>query len=382
MPGLVCIDTLPAKHIDNNRLPISGNQLYSPLQKELLNFLLDNKEEFYLILDSPNITDQTIHSFKSSSEYYDLIKKQISENGIYAVTFDMKFVSDEMLKSSLVHLNTKFRYHAVYLFSDILLILSSDSQDSLKLNADSFKKIEPLYSEKTESGKIFYNDIHCLNNILYSELEPFINLLTNSRRLLNENGYMILPPELLDYYLKYIPDWYKYFISDADQRFYSDIKSSIQRNARIFSILKNFEYAESVNEYNEEIQNLFELKKYAPYNDSIKNYVSDQLSFKDKYYQSEALRLEKSKKWDEAAKLYQAILTIDTDNFEGNYKLGLLYITLQDMNSAFTYLDKALKLQKDNPQVLYQMGTLIFFNDKFKEAIDYLEQANKLNINT
>jgi hypothetical protein len=85
MPDLTCVDTLPAKHIDNNRLPFSGNQLYNPLQKELLNYLLDNKKLFHLIVDSPNIPDQTIHSFKSSPEYYDLIKKQTPENGVYAV---------------------------------------------------------------------------------------------------------------------------------------------------------------------------------------------------------------------------------------------------------------------------------------------------------
>jgi tetratricopeptide (TPR) repeat protein len=382
MPDLTCVDTLPAKHIDNNRLPFSGNQLYNPLQKELLNYLLDNKKLFHLIVDSPNIPDQTIHSFKSSPEYYDLIKKQTPEDGVYAVIFDMKFAGDETLKSSLEQLNVKFKFHTVYLFSDIILILASDSQESLKLTPDSFKRITPLYSENSESGKIFYNDIHCLNNILYSSLEPLINNLSQTQRPVSENGLRLLPPELLDYYLKYSPDWFKNSISDADARFYSDIKSQVQRNSKVFSILKNLEYAESVNEYNKEIQNLFELKKYAPYNDSIKDYVNSQLSYKDKYYQSEALRLEKNKKWDEAARLYQAILTIDTDNFDGNYKLGLLYITLQDMNNAFTYLDKALKLQKDNPQVLYQMGTLMFFNDKFKEAINYLEQANKLNINT
>ena len=382
MPDMICIDTLHSKHIDNNRLPVSGKQLYPSSQNELLNYLLDNKKEFFLIFDSPNLTDQTIHYFRSSEEYYSLIKKQMPANGVYAVLFDMKFVSDDMVKKSLLQLKNKFSFHTVYLFSDILLILSSDSRDSLKINEESLKRIAPLYTENNEYGKIFYNDIHCLNNILFTELDPLINLLAETSRPLSDNGYKLLPPELLNYYLKYNPAWFKNVISDTDSKFYSNIKSDMQRNSKVLSILKNFEYAESINEYNSEIQNIFELKKYAPYNDSIRNYVNDQLSFKDKYYQSEALRLEKSKKWDEAAKLYQAILTIDTDNFEGNYKLGILYITLQDMNNAFVYLDKALKLQKNNPQVLYQMGTLMFFNDKFKDAINYLEQANKLNINT
>ena len=146
--------------------------------------------------------------------------------------------------------------------------------------------------------------------------------------------------------------------------------------------MKKTEFAESVNEYDQETDLLFQLKKYAPYNDKLKKYLDILLDYKENYYYSEALRLEKEKKWEDAAILYRAILTMNSNNFDANYRFGLLYITLQDLNNAFKYLDTALKLNKNHPQVLYQMGILLFSNDKYKESIDYLEKAQELGINT
>lgn len=381
-PDSYCIDTLPAKHVDYNRLPISGNMTYTPVERELLNFLLKNRKSYDLILDSPNLLDQTMHPFRFSARFYNLVKNNMSPNGVYSIIFDMKYAGDDILKTSLTALNEKFKFHTVYLFSDILLVVSSDNQESLKINANSLKRIEPFYSENTTAGKIFFSSIHPLNNILYTELDSLLSILAENQRYLTDNRQMLLPQKLQDYYFSYNPVWFKTLLNSSDQRFYSDTASDVIKNAKVLSILKQLEYAEAMNEYEKETLNLFELKKYSPYSDAIRRYVENQLSYKEKYYQSEALRYEKNKKWNEAATLYKAILSINPVNFDANYKLGLLYITLQDIESAFVYLDKALKLQKDNPQALYQMGILMFFNDKFKEAIDYLEQANKLNVST
>ncbi|HOP63540.1 MAG TPA: tetratricopeptide repeat protein [Spirochaetota bacterium] len=382
IPDFLCLDTLPSRHIDNNRLPVSGKQKYTPVQKELLNFLLDNKKMYDMVLDCPNLLDQTIHSFRTSSEYYTLVKKQIGNIGVYAVIFDLKYTDDTMLITSLTHLKEKFAHHTIYLFSDILLIVSSDNQDSLKLSKESLNRLEPLYSERGVSDKIFYNELHPLNNILFTGIDQCLQKFSEEKRRISDNGYKILPEKLLNYYLNYTPDWYKTVINDSDKRFYQNLRSFMQRNSKVFSIIKKLEYSESMNEYDSETGYLFQLKNYARYSDSLKNYINAQLAYKEKYYQSEALRLEKNKKWNEAAKLYKAILSLNDDIFEANYKLGLLYITLQDMDNAFIYLDKALKLEKNNPQVLYQMGILMFFSDKWKDAINYLEQANKQNIHT
>jgi hypothetical protein len=82
----------------------------------------------------------------------------------------MKFAGDETLKSSLEQLNVKFKFHTVYLFSDIILILASDSQESLKLTPDSFKRITTLYSENSESGKIFITTFTALTTFFIHHL--------------------------------------------------------------------------------------------------------------------------------------------------------------------------------------------------------------------
>ncbi len=381
-PDFICLDPLTSGHVDNYRLPFSGKQQYTPVQKELLNFILDNKKSYDMILDCPNILDQIIHPYRVSDEYYALIKKQLTSGGIYAVIFDLKYAEDEILKSALSRLNSNFRFHTVYLFSDILLLLSSDEQESLKLKKNSLKRIEPLYSENTQSEKIFFFDIHPLNNILYTEFDSLLQIFSENTRFISEDGTKHQLKQLLDFYFKYNPDWYNKLLDQSDSRFYSEIRSSMQKNSRILSLIKQLEYFESINAYTSETDILFQLKKFTPYNDHLKRYIESQFSYKEKYYQSEALRLEKIKKWDQAVTLYKAILSINADNLDANYKLGLLYITLQDMDNAFIYLNRALNLEKENPQVLYQMGTLMFFNDKFKDAIDFFEQANKFNIST
>jgi tetratricopeptide (TPR) repeat protein len=146
--------------------------------------------------------------------------------------------------------------------------------------------------------------------------------------------------------------------------------------------LKEAEYEESINEYEKVATLLLQLKKYAAYNSELRKYIELVLDYKKNHYSNEALRLEKLNRWDEAIVVYKAMLIIDSNNFDTNYKLGLLYLTIQDLNNSSKYLDIALKLNKNHPQALYQMGILLFSNDKFKESIEYLGKAKELGINT
>jgi len=172
------------------------------------------------------------------------------------------------------------------------------------------------------------------------------------------------------------------FVDNSENRTPAAFKYSLTKNAAILELLKKAEYAESINEYEQVTDLLFQLKKYAAYNSELKKYIEFVLDYKKSYYYNEALRLEKLNRWDEAVVLYKAMLTIDNNNFDANYKLGQLYITVQDLDNSFKYLDIALKLNKDHPQALYQMGILQFSSDKFKEAIEYLGKAKELGINT
>ncbi|HNX23424.1 MAG TPA: tetratricopeptide repeat protein [Spirochaetota bacterium] len=384
----IVIDNVPSEFISNSKLPISGRELYVAQEKEILNFLIDDNTQYHSIIDSPNILDQNFYPFRFSKDYYLLAKKRLTENGVYINIIDLQLSNYELISKSLSAISEVYKHHLVFIFSNIAVVISSDNSESLKINRDSINRITKIIENNSIYGLIFYNEIHPFNNIIFNDLNIFQQFLSSSKKI---NPYIYssveiknIPEQLSEFYFSYKIEWIDSLFSDEKENssFISSFKSELSRNTAILNLLKRTEYAESVNAYDQETDLLFQLKKYTPYNDDLKKYLQLVLEYKENYYYIEALRLEKEKKWDDAAILYRAILTMNSNNFDANYRFGLLYITLQDLNNAFKYLDTALKLNKNHPQVLYQMGILLFSSDKFKESIEYLEKAKELGINT
>ena len=384
----VVIDNVPSEFINNYKLPVSGRELYVAREKELFNMLIDDKQQYFAIIDSPNILDQNFHSFRFSKNYYSLTKKRLTAQGLYINIMDLQFSNYQLLSNSLSAISESYKHHLVFIFSNIALIISSDDKDSLKINKDSVDRINKIIEKNSLYSLLFYDRIHPFNNLIFNDLNIFQQFLVSSKKI-NRDFYAPveiknIPEQLSEFYFSYKIDWIDslFFDDKNNADFISSFKSDLLKNETILNLLKKTEYAESINAYDQETDLLFQLKKYAPYNDKLKKYLEILLDYKENYYYSEALRLEKEKKWEDAAILYRAILTMNSNNFNANYRFGLLYITLQDLNNAFKYLDTALKLNKNHPQVLYQMGILLFSNDKFKESIEYLEKAQELGINT
>jgi len=383
----ICIDNVPSDYLNNNKLPLSGRQTYLPQEKEILSALIDNTP-YYSIIDSPNILDQNFHSFRFSSEYYSLIKKHLVANGLYITILDLQCSDYRLISNSLPAISDTFKNHLVFIFSNIAMIVSSDDRESLKITPRAIARIKSIIENNQTYGLLFFNEIHPLNNIMFNDLNIFQQFLITGKGtkpyIYSSVEIKNLSEQLSEFYLSYTKEWLDSVFSDRkdDAGFKTVIKSNLQKNTAVLDILKRTEYSESINAYDQETNYLFQLKKYSPYNSDLNKYLQTVLEYKENFYYSEALRLEKEKKWDEAAILYRAILTMNSDNFDANYRFGLLYITLQDMTNAFKYLDTALKLNKNHPQVLYQMGILMFSSDKFKESIDYLEKAKELGINT
>jgi tetratricopeptide (TPR) repeat protein len=385
--GATCIDNIPSGYLNNSKLPVSGRQTYIPREMGILSALSDNTQ-YNAIIDSPNLLDQNFHAFRFSREYFSLIKKHLTENGVYITIFDLHCSDYRIISESFPALSEKFRYHLVFIFSNISMIVSSDSTESLKISQRSIARLKSIIENKTLYGLLFFNEIHPLNNIIFNDLNIFQQFLITDKR---NKPYIYTPVEiknlseqLAEFYLSYHNEWMDSVFPDSkeDANFKTAFKSNITKNSAVLDIIKRTEYAESINAYDQETSYLFQLKKYTPYNDDLRKYLQAILEYKENFYYSEALRLEKEKKWDDAAILYRAILTMNSNNFEANYRFGLLYITLQDMTNAFKYLDTALKLNKNHPQVLYQMGILMFSSDKFRESIEYFEKARELGVNT
>jgi len=135
-------------------------------------------------------------------------------------------------------------------------------------------------------------------------------------------------------------------------------------------------------DYENEAVVLKNIENKFSYRNDLKKYLNQILTMKKDYYLNTAIIMEKDKKWDEAKTLYSALLKIDDNHFEANYRIGLLYITLQNINDALIFMKKAMKLKNDDPRVQYQMGVLLFSSGKAQDALNYLERAAELKQET
>jgi hypothetical protein len=137
----VYIDTLTEKAVDYKRLPFSGRQPYVPESEYLFKYLTGVDRFFDLVIDAPNILDQNFHSSRFSENYYLIIKNILNRDGIYASIYDLQYMNNEMLSYAALNLKENFSSHIIFLFSNILLIISSDNPDSLKITPDSMDRI-------------------------------------------------------------------------------------------------------------------------------------------------------------------------------------------------------------------------------------------------
>ena len=381
----VCLDIVPERFVDYNRLPESGRQLYVPLETEILHYLSDYNIQYDFIIDYPNLLDQTSHKFRFSREYYNALNRRITPSGKYAVIIDIQNIDPFIINYAVDNISACFKKQAVFLFSNILVIIASNNPDEIQINEQSIQRISSITSDEEKYGLLFYSPVQPLNNYLFSdalEIKKYSEPVAPDKMFsFTKNDLRKLTPEFEEQYLKKEPP-YATIISreKLGWQLKDKILSSLEREKSVLSLIKKTEYAESVNAYVAETDYLFQLKRYGAYNSDLLAYINKILAFKEKFYFDEAVRLEKEKKWDDAVTLYKAILTINNKNFDANYRFGMLYITMQDLSSAFIYLDSALKLNKEHPQVLYQMGILMFSSNKIKEAIEYFEKAKELKL--
>ena len=376
----LCLNTVPLELVDFYNLPYSGNQKYFADNDDLLQYIHKNQSAFRMIYDIPNILDQAKNYFRFTPEYYKIIKTNLSKGGIYAVSFNLTTCRKEFLSSALKGIQSSFKNSAVYIFSNILVIYSSDDDASLKITEASIARVADLFKNYPDMQKIFYSELHVLSHFAGSNLDEILK---------------ILQPDEMDrfYYLKKyrsgscyeafnnlpsamnISAFTNSLAESQSGTFIMNMKNSFQADENILKTLKKTELAEAAENYELETSLLFDLRKLADYHIMLKEYMNIMYSYKEEYYYNAALRFEQLKKWDDARKLYSAILNMNPSNFEANYRMGIMSVTLQDIENSFKYLQNALKLKNEDGKVLYQMGILYFTTGNFQEAVNYLQRA-------
>jgi len=376
-----CLNNVNLKEIDYNRLPVSGNIKYETLNSGILSFLKHNKRLYDIIIDFPNITDQNFNNLRFSMKYIQTLKSTMHPTGIYIKLFDINYQKPSVTREALLTHNKIFKNNIVFIFSNFIVIASSNDENSLKISKESISNIEQIIENK-KYGYLFFDARQILNNILFTSIDSLLSFFespkTNNNKIIH---FTAIPDQLNEYYLTYEPSWYNFLLNDskAHASFNSSILSFFKQYSIILKLFRQTDYFESVNDYENETSSLFKIKKMSSFRPELREYISEILDLKKKNYYSRALYYEKRKDWDRAETLYKAILAIDIDNFEANYKIGLLYLTVQQFDNAFKYISKALKLNKNHPNVLYQMGVLMFSDNKPDRAIEFLERAYEKN---
>jgi tetratricopeptide (TPR) repeat protein len=372
----VCIDPLSDDDVDYNTLPMSGKQKYVSDPEDLLYYLYGNGKKFSMVVDIPNLTDQNFNSFRFSKEYYSLIKKHSSPQAVFAQVFSLQSVRPGAIIAAVANLKSVYRNHCIYLFSNIMLIMASDGEKPFSIGKTEYERLVSLMKDHPDQG-VFYNEAHVVSHFYSTKLDDVLKLLRPEgfNRWPYAKSRLRIDRETA---ARFLDDNRRVLDLAAKSNDFQNLQvmtNSIASNDRILSLFKKTEFAESNENYEDETKFLFELKNQAEYVVYLREYISGILSYKEEYYFSAGLRFEKEKRWLDARTLYGAILAINKNNFEANYRLGILYLTLQDIDNAFKYLHQAMALKSDNPRVLFQMGVLLYSNGKIKEAVEYFQKS-------
>lgn len=374
-----CLDLLTDRDVDYNRLPFSGTQKYVPDNHSLLLYLERNRNAYYTIVDVPNLLDQAMGRFRFSEEYYRIMKGRLEKGGLFVQVFSVPGCRPELFSDALRGLKKSFKAHIIYYFSNILVVIASDHEGALALGQDSYERLAGFFKSHEEPARIFLNEPHLFSHLLGTRLDDLLAAAPHGSffpaLMLTAAGRTALPPALEE---SFTVENRRAFglIGPGDRTLFQQaLAMSFQPDDAIFTLLKKTELAEARERYKEETVLLFELKKQAEYRIPLQNYVRSMLAYKEKYYYAAALRLEKEKEWEEARELYRAVLRINPDNFDANYRMGLLCITLQDIEGSFNYFQEAMRINKDHPKVLFQMGILYYSSGKTGEAVEYFNKA-------
>jgi len=383
----LCLDELSDRDVDYNKLPISGSQKYIPDSAPLLAFFEKNRNRYHSIIDIPNLLDQDVNAFRFSGAYYAIVKKYLEAGGVFAQVYNIPGCRPELLSMALTSLKHSFKRHAIFFFSNIMIVFASDNDKSLMISRDSYERLIGLLNRHEDLNRIFMDETHVLAHLAGTCIDDIPGVIPGKvffpGLCLAEPGRVRFKKSFLDAYVANNKKFFNQIDSATDERaFLQTLETSFMNNDAIISLLKKTELAEARQDYHEETKLLFDLKKQAEFRITLQSYVLKMLAYKEKYYYSAALNLEKNKKWSEAQELYRAVLTINPDNFNAHYRMALVCITLQDIEGSFKYLQQAMRINRDHPRVLMQMGVLYFSSGKTDEAIEYFNKALQQNERT
>jgi tetratricopeptide (TPR) repeat protein len=81
----------------------------------------------------------------------------------------------------------------------------------------------------------------------------------------------------------------------------------------------------------------------------------------------------------DAAAIFEALITLDANNYYGYAGLGAIALVEEKLDEALEYLQTAARLNPDDPTVHANLGETLFRKSQFNEAAVEFEKALKLD---
>lgn len=378
LPSVTSLDFVPDEADDFELLQVIKKSSSSDRYSFFRNLKSIHGNKYGIIINTPNCYDQNNNRFIYSSDFYQLMKKYLFKDGIFVQVFHLTAMDAALFQNAVKRLDNVYKNHAIYVFSKTIVILSSDGDQAFVINEASLNRINAQLNSSEILKGIFANESHILSHFFGKSLHEIWNIVPRTR-------VFEYPLQISDNGIAYKNDLSQLYVNDTVlpliqmQPLALSYKQSIQNNLisndSVFILLKKAEMAEANNEFEKEARLLHALKMEADYRPFIRDYLHAIVSRKERIYLADAIALEKKKKWVHARQLYQAVIILNPGNFEANYRLALLYLTLQDIESASLYLKEAMKIKNDHPKVLYLMGLLNYSNNHTQEAIEFFNKA-------
>lgn len=377
-----CVDYVHEKQVDYQTLPIAGRKSIITFETDIFSHLKTRDRKYSFIVDIPNIYDQKFNSFRFTPTYYNYMKSYLGGKEVFVQFLQPGSANSILANNALVSFSASFKNCAAFFFGETLALIGTD-KDSLVLDKSKLDNLNLQISRKKEYKLLFYREVHALSYLFKASIPEDVTVF-------EPQNYITVPFDSQNGAFAYTADEFHDFLYSHDRvlsmKFTPDSEGEkdpllylIDMHRNILTALKRAEEAALNREFTKEAEYLVALKKEAEKDYDIRQYITGLLSVKELMYVKAAAEFEEAKNWKEAGEIYESILILNPDNFEANYRLGLIALMLQNVDAAFDYFQTAMVREPNNPKVLFQMGVLMYSRSDYSSALEYLHRAINYN---
>lgn len=359
------VSYIPPRLSDYYNIPFTGRNGIIRAESDLVVFLAANRRQYPLVLDMPNLYDQTRYPYRFTQSLMALAARAAGD-GVYALVLSADASAAGARSAAFSSVAALFPHYRFFITEDFITVIASRKPlAEAPLLAERISAVPVLGA----GSPLFYSAEHFLSHIVAG-----VTLAGDSQRCPYPVPTAFFSNDPTGVRLKAL-----YRTGEAVPVLAgTPLAAGMTREREIIAELKNAERMEAGREFDQEMALLFSLKRFTAYNEPFRKYLDFHLAAREKLYVGEAAKLELDKRWEDAAKVYRAILVINPRNFDANYRLGLVHLTLQEIDAAFERFTVALSIDPSNALVNYQIGLMAMVRGEYQKALQHYQRSMEL----